>query len=302
MLPCSISEEAVKCLPFPLPSNAVLSCTLWDENVEEALYLPLGTYVHLRNSRIKSGGYNFEAALHGDRQYNGKTHVRALILGDPVDDPVIAEIQTRERILRAKHEAEMAANMPHPANMRHPANMPHQGAPQQTFERETVPANCRSGPHFTPLSSVSSASTQNSLHCRVKVIDHTPCDIRDFCRATCNSCLLRDLPLDPPCVECTKSAKYTYQFSLLIADETGCIPVILSSKTAEDIIGIPPTDMRRSPNALKQLKSKLGALWDVNGAPTDGPLVKRAKQFDCLIRAVPTRRLPCYRFKMLMTS
>ncbi|KAJ3162909.1 hypothetical protein HDU88_006549 [Geranomyces variabilis] len=260
-----VSQVALDTLPLPFSANAVLSCTLWDDHVQEGEQLLPGAYVFLRNVRTKCGNYGLEVNMHAGRHEPDVPSVMFLQL----DDPVVVEMQKREHAYREKLTAGAVPPDPLRPTAAEPPIPPNPPRRQEPISTPSAPA------HTTGWGTAGDCSTSSDSvqKWRVRVIDHVPPDIRDFCRPICQSCASQEVPQKRSCNECATSSDYAYEFSLLLAHENGrCVSVGMHGKSAEKLISIPPVDFHQSPKALDQLRKKLAMLWDIPPACNEPPV------------------------------
>ncbi|KAJ3017008.1 3-ketoacyl-CoA thiolase with broad chain length specificity [Thoreauomyces humboldtii] len=299
--------------PPPAPQHSILICTFWDEHADVAARVPIGSYVHLRNLRIKHGASGLEAAMHGSRTTRGD-HKHITVLS--YDDPAVIEMEQRrssiDQDVRLKEEEEMRGLSPYsrrqmaqqrenlsptpqarPALARHGSARPSFTTPAPTrvvpkaVETPPPPLLPRETTLAALLASPSDA-TVAPVRCRVKIIDHAPSDFRNFCVPTCKECLRSLLP-PTACPRCPISPQFAYRFSVLATDATGsCVPLVVFAGAAESIMqDIPAMELRDSPDGvLEMVKGRFRNLCAAREGDT-GPLIAGVqKEVELLIKAV----------------
>ncbi|KAI8822242.1 uncharacterized protein EV422DRAFT_526179 [Fimicolochytrium jonesii] len=235
------------CIPA---TTSLLACTLWDEHVERMQNVQAGTFIFLRNLRIKPGRFGLEAAMHGTRQ-PGESKYGVTVLD--ADDPGLEALHNRKELLLASFNRDRSSRPTSPPSMILPPPPPLAAKP------------------FTPLSSViASRGGDEVFRCNVKIIDHLPRDVKDFARRTCRSCVESSGPRDPACEACASSHSYAFCFSLMLVDETACIPATITHGAAEQCLRIRATDLSSNPVALAQVAQTMQSLVPLSPQVADG--------------------------------
>ncbi|KAJ1536421.1 hypothetical protein HK096_010753 [Nowakowskiella sp. JEL0078] len=259
--------------------HTLLKCTLWDEYVERGNSLTPGSVIFFRNARLKVDNFGFyEMTVNRDQQYPMKNHIQVIEADHPSAIKLLRRDQRLKKILGPPTRVDISG--------------------------DSVDVN---------ISQILRCSiVPDRFVCRgVQVVSVTPVDRRDFVRAICShcnssilpnpedtiaTCLTCDTLVDfakptmkkQPNVEHWKDSEVTkapshfeFRFSIRISDGTATLPLIVSGKEAQLLLGsLEPTDLYRNQNSLKDLETLLSRIIPPQTNYADQP-PPRVPEFDC---------------------
>ncbi|KAI8926933.1 hypothetical protein BC831DRAFT_549518 [Entophlyctis helioformis] len=248
--------------PPTLSDGYILECTLWDANAPAAGKVRPGDYVHIRNMRTKINSFGFmEGVVNGDRVHTSKVNISVVSESDEAVQVISRRAlvsDTRKTLLTQGDVLPMSTI-------------------RQIEEATNVPAKFR---------------------CHARVADFLPFDMRCFTCPTCTTCGAsvgaagEDVSAHRAhaCKTCgNKGVEYQFRFSLMLADSTGHLPVIVAGADACHFLGGMAADnLANNDAAFEEMRSWLQVLWTSDSTKPQGRVAK-AEPFDCMIEAYTVR-------------
>ncbi|KAH6565059.1 hypothetical protein BASA50_009949 [Batrachochytrium salamandrivorans] len=254
--------ELTEYYPKEIIHKGILECSFWGVALD---YVPLehilhpGDFVWIKNMRCKIGKFGYmEGAANGDRKLNGVNYLKLL----PTDQTV-QPIQIRARDMDTRR------------------TILTKGLAQLTSIKDILESN------IVPA----------KYRCCVKIVAQMPLDTKDFTRPYCGSCRSTFIldSLDPSVREkkmcpqpmCAQAgpAQHIYMYSLLLSDDTGFLPAIVSGVDAIRFVGgISPCDLVLNPEVLATLQSRLGKLRSGTDN-TSNEWAEGGPEFECMIES-----------------
>lgn len=149
--------------------------------------------------------------------------------------------------------------------------------------------NSGEGFRLYSVSELLNADSHLKAKIRIRVLDHMPKQLEYFSRPVCIKCeAIFDPTNHPMTCSCGVELVYQFLFSLLVTDETGSIPLIVSDQEAIDLLSnLLPTNLFKdckSLEILKNLISRIDETW-----------------FECFVESYKPLGCELWRFKIFNT-
>ena len=124
---------------------------------------------------------------------------------------------------------------------------------------------------------------------RIRILDHMPKKLDYFSRPVCSKCEeIYDPSHDSKTCKCGSCLTWQFLFCLLVTDETGSIPLIVSDQEAIDFLSnLLPVNLLQDKNSLTSLQTLISSIQE--------------KPFECFVESYKNPDMDIWRFKIFNT-
>lgn len=124
---------------------------------------------------------------------------------------------------------------------------------------------------------------------RIRVLDYMPKRLEYFSRPVCSQCEeIYDPSIEGETCKCGLKLTWQFLFSLLVTDETGSIPLIVSDQEAIDFLSnLLPVNLLKDKTSLSSLQTLMSSIEE--------------SCFECFVESFKNTDMNIWRFKIFNT-